>query len=144
MDTWELELEQGIFNYIVTHFQVTPTLDAFASAKAHKLPRYFSWEPDPQALGRDALLYSWDPQTYLFPPVPMIPKVLNKLREEKIEAILICPLWPTAMWWLLVQNLLLKPPLPLPPFKEILTQASGGQITVFLQPLVACYVSGKI
>ena len=112
IETWELELDQRIFNLIRFHFNVAPTLDAFASAKAHKLPRYFSWEPDPQALGRDALLYSWDPLTYLFPPVPMIPKVLNKVREEGIEAILICPLWPTAMWWLLVQNLLLKPPFP--------------------------------
>ena len=128
----------------IANFKVAPTLDAFASAKAHKLPRYFSWEPDHQALGRDSLLYSWDPLTYLFPPVPLIPKILNKVREERIEAILICPMWPTAMWWLLVQNLLLVPPLPLPPFKEILTQVSGGKITVFLEPLVACYISGKI
>ena len=48
------------------------------------------------------------------------------------------------MWWLLVQNLLVKPPFPLPHYKEIVTQVSGGEITVYLEPLVACYISGKL
>ena len=144
VETWELELSQETFHRIMNHFSVAPTLDAFASPQAHKLPRYFTWEPDPLALGRDALLYKWDPLNYIFPPVPLIPKILSKLREEKIDAILICPLWPTAMWWLLVQNLLVKPPFPLPHYKEIVTQVSGGEITVNLEPLVACYISGKL
>ena len=144
VETWELELSQETFHCIINHFSVAPSLDAFASPQAHKLPRYFTWEPDPLALGRDALLYKWDPLNYIFPPVPLIPKILSKLREEKIDAILICPLWPTAMWWLLVQNLLVKPPFPLPHYKEIVTQVSGGEITVFLEPLVACYISGKL
>ena len=144
LETWELELNQQIFNLIICHFNLSPTLDAFASAKAHKLPRYLSWDPDQAALGRDALQYKWDPITYLFPPVPLIPKILNKVKEEKIEAILVCPQWPTSMWWLLVQNMLQKPPFPLPHFREIVTHVSGGPMTVFLEPLVACHISGKV
>ena len=48
-----------------------------------------SWKPDLNAVGRDTMLYKWDEVTYLFPPVPMIPKVLNKVQEEGITAIMV-------------------------------------------------------
>ena len=59
-----------------------------------------SWKEDPNAVGRDALLCKWDEICYLFPPVPLIPKTLNKLVEEGVTAILVCPMWPSALWWL--------------------------------------------
>ena len=34
-------------------------------------------------MARDTLLTKWDSVTYLFPPVPLLTKVLHKLRMEK-------------------------------------------------------------
>ena len=36
IETWELELNQEIFNQIVSHYGVAPTLDALASRKCAK------------------------------------------------------------------------------------------------------------
>ena len=85
-----MELDQRVFNWIVQKLGVFPTLDVFASPKAHKLPRYLTWEPDPLSLGRDAFLYKWDKMNYISPPVPLIPKILNKIQREGLDAILIC------------------------------------------------------
>ena len=122
---WELDLNQIIFEQIIAHFGVMPTLDTFASRQTHKLGRYMSWEADPQAVGRDALLCKWDNLNWIFPPVPLIPKILLKLKQERVDALLVCPYWPTSMWFLLVQEMLLAPPLSLPPFRMILMKVTN-------------------
>ena len=142
--TWELKLDPILFNTILSHFDLQPSLDAFASAEAHQLERYMSWEADTNAVGRDALLCHWDDVTFCFPPVPLIPKVVNKVKKEKIEAILVCPMWPASLWWLQVQQMLRSPPFPLPSYKQALTPMKEKTITVFLDPLVAVHISGRI
>ena len=49
---------------------------------------------------------------------------MNKVREEGMLAILICPYWPSSQWWQTVQDLLIQPPLPLLQYK-VCTQAVG-------------------
>ena len=141
MLTWEIQLDQHVFETIVSHFGVHPTLDAFATRNNKKLPRYMSWYSDKDAVGQDALLCPWDSITYLFPPLPLMNKVVNKIREEKITAILVCPHWPTSLWWLQVKELVVRPALPLPPFRKI-TRAQGGNHQVYLDPLEALLLSG--
>ena len=34
-----------------------------------------------------------------FPPVPLFPLALERVYEQQIEAILICPEWEGVMWW---------------------------------------------
>ena len=141
---WELFLEQDLFNYILGHFQVQPTLDAFASRETYKIDRYMSWYPDNKAVAQDALLHPWDSLTYLFPPVPLLLKVLKLVREQGIAAILICPQWPTSLWWALVMEMMVVPPLPLPHYKEAVKAVGGGQVHPYLDPLVAVHISGGV
>ena len=143
LDTWEIKLAEDLFTMVLTHFQVTPTLDAFASRLTRQLDRYMSWEEDKEAVSRDALLSPWDEVTWLFPPVPLIPKVVQKVKKEGITAILICPFWPTSLWWLLVQELMVAPPLPLPPYKLSTRNMTGGPVKVYLDPLQALLISGR-
>ena len=103
-----------------------------------------SWLPDNEAVGRDALMLPWDKITYLFPPVPLLPKVVAKIKLEQIEAILICPEWPTTLWWLLVEELMVGNPMHLPHFKEAIKTVNGQQIKVYLDPLRAIHISGQI
>ena len=142
-ETWELKLSNDVFTQILTHYKVMPTLDAFASRATAQIERYMSWKEDTHAIGPDALLCKWDKMSYLFPPVPLIPKTLNKVVDKQITAILICPMWPSSLWWLRVKSLLLAPPLPLPSYKEILTSIQG-ELKVYLEPLVALLISGRV
>ena len=54
-----------------------------------------------------ALDYYWDPVT-IIPPVPLFPLALERVLEQQIEAILICPGWKGAMWWPQLVNLRTK------------------------------------
>ena len=58
-----------------------------------------TWNQDPREVAVNALDYQWDPTTWLFPPVPLLPQVLEEVQQQQIEAILICPEWTGAMWW---------------------------------------------
>ena len=140
---WEFFLCKDWFDYIINAFQVRPTLDAFASQKTARLPRYMSWFPDSKAVAQDALLNPWDEVTYLFPPVPLLSKVLKLVREQGIEAVLIIPKWPTALWWPVVVEMLVSPPLPLPHFRSILKAVEDSKVQPYLDPLVATHISGK-
>ena len=91
LNSWEIKLDVDLFQLLLDHFHLQPTLDAFASSKTKQLPRYMSWKEDPLAVGRNALICKWDKVTYLFPPTPLLGKVVNKVKEDKIEAILVCP-----------------------------------------------------
>lgn len=143
MDNWELCLDRRIFTSVVEHFSVFPSLDAFASHWSAQLPRYMSWYRDSQALAQDALMNPWDPVTYLFPPVPLLPRVIRKVKEEKIRALLICPYWPTALWWGVLTDMLVEPPMPLPHYKSIVSHYTLEGKIPYLDPLVALHISGK-
>ena len=144
VDVWEIELDQVLFSSIICHFQIMPTLDAFASKMNRKLPRYMTWMQDEEAVGRDALLCPFDPMTYVFPPIPLIPKIVTKIKEERVTALLICPQWPASLWWSLVRDMMVAPPLPLPPARDIIKTLDGEPMRVFLDPLVALLISGRI
>ena len=139
---WEFFLDRDLFRFVVESFQVFPSLDCFASAATTQLPRYMSWFQDPYSAGRNALLCKWDPVSYLFPPVPLLPKVVLKVKEEQIRAILICPKWPSAMWWPLVMEMLVEPPIPLPHYRLALVKLSEHQSLPYLDPLVALHIKG--
>ena len=47
----------------------------------------------------NALDFYWDPITWLFPPVPLNPLALERVLQQQIMVILICPGWTGAMWW---------------------------------------------
>ena len=78
-----------------------PRLDAFATCLNHRLPRYFSPVPDPNAVAVDALAQQWDTQSlYLFPPAPLLPRVLRKLRARPhAEIVLVFPNNTLAPWY---------------------------------------------
>ena len=144
LNQWEFYLRPNLFAYILRELQVFPTLDAFASRNTTQLERYMSWFPDSQAVAQDALLHQWDETTYLFPPVPLIPKVLRLVREQEISAVLVCPQWPTAIWWPFIVEMMVGAPLPLPYYKEALVMVGEGILQPFLDPLVVVHLSAVI
>ena len=100
-----------------------PQVDAFATYLNKRLPQYFSPIPDPQALGVDAFLQSWDKMyLYIFPPTKTLRKVLSKFRQSKeARAILIAPCWPQQPWFPDLLDLVVEEPRRLPLWRNLLT-----------------------
>ena len=99
MQRWDLKLITSEFQSICHKLQVWPILDAFTSEGTYQIPRYMTWEKDPKAVATNALDFYWDPVTWLFPPVPLIPLALERVLQQQIMVILICPGWTGVMWW---------------------------------------------
>jgi hypothetical protein len=108
----DYSLAQEMFRKSIADLSVTPTIDLFATADNHKLPR-FAALPGRNADGAealDALSFPWtDEVPYLFPPVQLIPRILQKLRMDAVkDAVLVFPLWPSQPWWSLLQDFMVK------------------------------------
>lgn len=102
----------------------TPNIDLFATAHNHKLPVYVSPVPDTNAWATDSLSMDWkNLYGYAFPPSPIIPKILAKLKTTaSCDLILIAPHWPRQSWWSSLLELLTDHPLQIPAMQQLLRQ----------------------
>jgi hypothetical protein len=87
--------------YLLCKILGVPEVDLFASRENSKLPLFISPYPDQTAVATDALATDWNRWNfiYLFPPVGLLPKVLQKLRLFKGKAAVVAPFWPQAAWF---------------------------------------------
>ena len=83
----------------------TPDVDLMASDQSRKCPIFYSWTvEDQEAWGTDSLAkdVNWAHWSlpYCFPPFPLLPQVLQKVRELKVlRMILVAPWWPTKPYF---------------------------------------------
>jgi hypothetical protein len=98
----DYSLKQEYFRRGVEALGLESTVDVFANYTNHKCQRLLA-RPGRLAEGAvalDGLRYSWAGELpYLFPPVQLIPRVLQKLRVEEGAAVLVFPEWPWRPWW---------------------------------------------
>ena len=98
-------------------------IDLFATDLNHKLPVYVSPCPDPSAWAVDALSIRWTGMAaYAFPPFPLIPKVLLKVKEDKAQVVLVAPWWPQRSWTSLLLDLVHDFPRVMPLWPNLLKQ----------------------
>jgi hypothetical protein len=103
------------------------TIDLFASAGNHQVPRYFSRNEDVFAVARDALRQDWSElDAYANPPFALIGVILRKIEQEGASVVLILPEWRTAAWWPLLYPLLVDVPHRLPRAEDTYLPASQG------------------
>ncbi|KAA6353925.1 MAG: hypothetical protein EZS28_050548, partial [Streblomastix strix] len=70
------------------------TIDPFASRAMKRCERYCSPQQDRRAVRRNAMSFSWiGERPLIYCPIEMIPRVLNKINRDQIEALLILPQW---------------------------------------------------
>ena len=69
-------------------------MDLFATAGNHQLPLYVAPNIDHQAAGVDALSLNWNQweRIYIFPPMNLMLKVLDKLKTFRGTAAVVAPL----------------------------------------------------
>jgi hypothetical protein len=84
------------------------TIDLFSSRSSRQLKRFYSWLPEKDAEGLDAFSHSWkDENGYANPPFNMISRVLKQAIQEELELTIICPVWPSQVWFPLLMMLVI-------------------------------------
>ena len=92
IDTWEVALSTLTVQALVNKW-FQPSMALFASKQCHVTAKYCSWYPDSQAVARDAFsILEWPNNCYCFPPVPLISLMLDKIQQDKVQAIIVVPL----------------------------------------------------
>ena len=81
------------------------TIDCFANSANTKTTRFYSKFYHPDSSGIDAFAYDWSGEfCWLAPPV-LISRVLGHVLQSGCMAVLVTPVWPSAVFWpLLVEG----------------------------------------
>ncbi|KAA6374375.1 MAG: hypothetical protein EZS28_030096, partial [Streblomastix strix] len=57
----------------------------------------------------NAFNYKWSKvKLYIHPPIPVLNKVLQKMKQDKAQGIVIAPIWPGQSWNTKLKNLSIK------------------------------------
>lgn len=106
----EWKLNSDIFSIIVQKFGL-PQLDMFASRLNSQLDRYVSWKPDPDAEAIDAFSVNWSGKyIYCFPPFSLMGRLVQKVRQDQADVLLVAPLWVTQNYYTSVLEMLTMDP----------------------------------
>ncbi len=101
-------------------------MDLFVSRETSHCPLWFSLTY-PAPLAMDAMAQTWPRlHLYAFPPIALLPGVLERVRQDRVLLLLIAPRWPGRVWFPDLISLLDGPPLVLPIRKDLLSQAGGS------------------
>ncbi|XP_073438898.1 uncharacterized protein [Dendrobates tinctorius] len=121
--TGEWSLHQDVFRQICQLWG-TPDVNVLASQQNRRVQQFVSRYRDPLTIGVDALVIPWTQfrLPYLFPPLPLLPRLVKKIKEEGVPVILIAPYWPRRAWFAEIINLLAGTPLRLPDRPDLLAQ----------------------
>lgn len=145
-DRHEWHLNDIIFQELCDIFG-TPSIDLFASRLNKQVPRFCSWLPDPEATYIDAFTITWSQfqLVYIFPPFSLIPRCLQKLREEGAKGWFIVPLWPSQPWMGLILRLLVENPRLIKGRRDVLKHPTSQEGHPILErsDLMACLLSGN-
>ncbi len=92
-----------------------------------KKPWFLSQGPVLGASCHRKMLWSWlRLRLYAFPPIALLPGVLERVRQDWVPLLLIAPQWPGRVWFPDLLSLLDRPPLELPIRRYLLSQAGGS------------------
>ena len=90
----------------------TPHVEMFATWQNHKLPVYVSPMPDTRAWQVDARSIPWNNlDGYVYAPVTVIPRVIQKMHAFPCRMIVVAPGWPGMPWFWDLLSLSFRPSL---------------------------------
>jgi hypothetical protein len=94
-------------------------MDLFASEENSHCPIYFS-------RSEDALAQEWPRRPlYAFPPIALLPQVIQRIRDSRHSVLLIAPRWESQNWVPELTQLSQTAPWPIPVRADLLSQARG-------------------
>ena len=98
-------------------------VDLFASRLTHRLNRFFSWRPDPEAEAWNAFTQDWGKtqgRLYANPPWSLVSKVLTQAQSQGVSLILVAPVWKTQPWYPSLLSMLTDYPVCLPSRRDLI------------------------
>ena len=114
-DSHDYFLSSDFFTCLHSHFDFCLDIDLFASRLHHHLPRYSSRLPDPSAEFIDAFSHPWSGRLYLFPPIVLLGRVLNKFISDNCEfGVIIAPFNPSSPFYSTLLSLSIASPILIP------------------------------
>lgn len=122
-ETTEWRLNTRVFQYL-NHMWGPLLRDLFASPTNTQLPNFISWKENHTQM--NAFHYQWKSGDYAFPPFSLVGKVLNKVRADQCQILLIAPRWEAQSWYPLLQSMLYGHPIPLHFTRHLLQDARGN------------------
>ncbi|CAJ0934902.1 unnamed protein product [Ranitomeya imitator] len=89
-----------------------------------KVSNFMARKHDLRLLGADALVQDWTQfqLLYIFPPLPLISRVVRKIKQEGVPTILIALDWPRRSWYADIVQLTADAPWRLPVRSDLLSQ----------------------
>ena len=78
-------LSQTVFDSVLYNLEFSLSVDCFASRLNYKLPLFYSWQFDPISSEVNAFSVRWLGGCYLFPPLPLINKVISKFISDSLQ-----------------------------------------------------------
>ncbi len=101
-------------------------MDLLASRETSYCPLWFSLT-HPAPLGQEVRVQTWPMlRLYAFPPIALLPGVLEGVRRDRVLLLLIAPQWSGRVWFPDLISLLDGPPLELPIRRDLLSQAGDS------------------
>jgi hypothetical protein len=97
----DYSLQQGVLRSLQRNLEVVVSCDLFANFRNKQAKRYVSLSlNDRGAMARDAFTISWKGLglPLIHPPIPLIQRCVNKVKEEGVVAVMITPAWE-GQWW---------------------------------------------
>jgi hypothetical protein len=103
-DAWSLRpsVAKMVIAQAQRHQLPALSLDPFGCAQFALCRCFASRLFDPNALASDGLALDWRHEhctVWLNPPWALLPVCIAKLTQERPDAVLIVPEWPTQVWW---------------------------------------------
>ena len=100
-------------------------LTCFAYHENSHCPLWYSLS-HPAPLGLDAMVQMWPrSHLYTFPPIALLPGVLERVRRYGVRLLLVAPYWQARIWFSDLISLLESPPWKIPIRRDLLSQADG-------------------
>jgi hypothetical protein len=105
-----------------------PQIDLFASRQSTQTTRFMLWRAADSPEAIDALSMRWDfALAYLFPPIPLLKRVVRKLELSRGTFLLVTPYWEAQTWFACLQALQVQDVRRLPYHNELVVDLSTGE-----------------
>ena len=140
----DLHLLPSVFRKICSRWG-NPEIDLFASPQSAQVAQFMAWDNAESAVVFDALSLPWSfDLAYVFPPIPLIPRVIQKLLQAIGDYILITPFWTAQAWFPKLTSLQVRDLRRLPYLDNLVVDLTTGRPPVLLPSLhlVAWRITG--
>ncbi|KAA6386797.1 MAG: hypothetical protein EZS28_017677 [Streblomastix strix] len=102
-------IRKEVLDEALQELAMQPTIDYLANRRNRKCRRFYSLIWDPWAHVQGGMKAKQKRKSpLLHPPMPLIQRVLNKVRKDQIKVIMIIQHWQIQSWWRDLQELKIK------------------------------------